>query len=229
MNLFGGYKGYPRRVEIKTVTGIGWNHYYGDNVVNPNDIALQAGLEFDFNLGKNRNWYITFTPMVQANEILRSTNIEPMAKNADLKANIGVAYQYAELYKKYDEFMSNANVTDTVIVEKIVEKVIEKVIEKPSDCVIGFEKGKSAISQTGMNSIEKFAKLAKDGNYKAKVIGSADSKTGSKEYNEKLALERAKAVANELVKRGIENSAIETTIDVNGANDASRCTIIIAE
>lgn len=250
MNLFGGYKGYPRRVEIKTVTGIGWNHNYGDNVVNPNDIALQAGLEFDFNLGKNRNWYITFTPMVQANEILRSTNIEPMAKNADLKANIGVAYrmgrgnkshnfticpytytdeQYAELYKKYDECMSNANVTDTVVVEKIVEKVIEKVIEKPSDCVIGFEKGKSAISQTGMNSIEKFAKLAKDGNYKAKVIGSADSKTGSKEYNEKLALERAKAVANELVKRGIENSAIETTIDVNGANDASRCTIIIAE
>ena len=52
MSLFGGYKGYPRRVEIRTVTGIGWNHNF--NSENPNDIALQAGLEFDFNLGKNR-------------------------------------------------------------------------------------------------------------------------------------------------------------------------------
>lgn len=247
MNLFGGYKGYPRRAEIKTVTGIGWNHNYGDNVVNPNDIALQAGLEFDFNLGKNRNWYITFTPMVQANEILRSTNIEPMAKNADLKANIGVAYRlgrhhnfkivenqvseedYNALFNKYNELLNKKPEVDTVVIEKVVEKVIEKVVEKPADCVISFEKGKSTISQSEMRTIESFAKIAKDNDCKAKVIGSADSKTGSKEFNEKLAFERAKNVAQELVKLGVPNSAIETTIDVNGANETSRCAIIIAE
>ena len=81
MNLFGGYKGYPRRVEVKTVTGIGWNHDF--NSQNPNDFALQAGLEFDFNLGNNRAWYITFAPMLQSNNILQSKQIQYMAKNAD--------------------------------------------------------------------------------------------------------------------------------------------------
>ena len=245
MNLFGGYKGYPRRVEIRTVTGIGWNHNF--NSQNPNDIALQAGLEFDFNFGKNRNWYITFSPMVQSNNILQSEQIQYMAQNADVKADLGVAYRlgrhhnfkivensvseedYNALLNKYNELMNQEPKVDTVIVEKVVEKVIEKVVEKPADCVISFEKGKSTISQSEMRTIESFAKIAKDNDCKAKVIGSADSKTGSKEFNEKLAFERAKNVAQELVKLGVPNSAIETTIDVNGANETSRCAIIIAE
>ena len=48
MNLFGGYNGMPRRVEVRTVTGIGWNHNFSPTK-NPNDIALQGGFEFDFN------------------------------------------------------------------------------------------------------------------------------------------------------------------------------------
>ena len=250
MNLFGGYKGYPRRVEIKTVTGIGWNHWYGEEVANPNDIALQGGLEFDFNLGKNRNWYITFTPMVQANEMAKGGEIQYIAKGADLKANIGVAYrlgrgnkshnfticpykytdeQYAELYNKYEECMNRPTVTDTVVVEKVVEKVIEKVIEKPSNTVIGFEKGSSKISQGGIKTIENIANTVKDNKYTVKVIGSADSKTGSKEFNEKLAWSRAENVAKELVKYGVDKSATEITIDLNGANDSSRCAVIVAE
>lgn len=251
MNLFGGYKGYPRRVEIRTVTGIGWNHNFNsqnpNDIENPNDIALQAGLEFDFNLGKNRNWYITFSPMVQSNNILQSEQIQYMAQNADVKANLGVAYRlgrhhnfkivensvseedYNALLNKYNELMNQEPKVDTVIVEKVVKEVIEKVVEKPADCVISFEKGKSTISQSEMRTIESFAKIAKDNDCKAKVIGSADSKTGRKEFNEKLAFERAKNVAQELVKLGVPNSAIETTIDVNGANETSRCAIIIAE
>jgi len=245
MNLFGGYKGYPRRVEIRTVTGIGWNHNFDSD--NPNDIALQAGLEFDFNLGKSRNWYITFQPMVQTNNILKSQEITYAVNNADLKANIGVAYRlgryhnfkivenqvseedYNVLFNKYNELLNKKPEVDTVIVEKVVEKVIEKVVEKPADCVISFEKGKSTISQSEMKTIESFAKIAKENDCKAKVIGSADSKTGSKEFNENIAFERAKNVAQELVKLGVPNSAIETTIDVNGANETSRCAIIIAE
>lgn len=158
MNLFGGYKGYPRRVEIRTVTGIGWNHNI--NLPNPNDMALQAGFEFDFNLGKNRNWYITFTPMVQTNNIfIQPQQIENVANNADLKANFGVFYRlgrhhhfeiveektidenYIEwfiipsegidttkLYAKYNELLNRAPEVDTVVVEKIVE--VEKVVEK---------------------------------------------------------------------------------------------------
>lgn len=245
MNLFGGYKGYPRRVEIRTVTGIGWNHNF--NSQNPNDIALQAGLEFDFNLGKNRNWYITFSPMVQSNNILQSEQIQYMAKNADVKANLGVAYRlgrhhnfkivensvseedYNALLNKYNELMNQEPKVDTVIVEKVVKEVIETVIEKPSNTVIGFEKGKSKISQSDAKTIENFANAVKDTKYKVKVIGSADSKTGSKEFNEKLAWSRAENVAKELVKYGVDESATEIMIDLNGANDSSRCAVIIAE
>ena len=256
MNLFGGYNGYPRRVEIKTVTGIGWNHWYGEEVANSNDIALQGGLEFDFNLGKNRNWYITFTPMVQANEILKGNKFEYAVKGADLKANIGVAYrlgrgnkshnfticpykytdeQYAELYNKYEECMNRPIVTDTVVVEKIVE--VEKVVEVEKPVVdnrsqlnvfVDFEKGSSKLSSSAKRAIKYFVECYVE-NSSVKVIGSADSCTGTHAFNEKLAWERANAVASELVNQGINEVSTEILIDIDEDAESSRCALIVAE
>lgn len=159
MNLFGGYKGYPRRVEVKTVTGIGWNHYFKTSDEQPkNDLALQAGLEFDFNLGKNRAWYITFVPMVQANQILKAEEIQYLwtggpdeDKAADLKVNVGIAYrfgsnktgshnfvicpnmytedEYQELYQQYEDCL--ARPVETKVDTVVVEKVVEveKIVE----------------------------------------------------------------------------------------------------
>lgn len=251
MNLFGGYKGYPRRVEIKTVTGIGWNHWYGEEIANPNDIALQGGLEFDFNLGKNRNWYITFTPMVQSNEILKNSEIEYVAKGADLKANVGIAYRlghgnrshnfripnpcvseedYNALFEKYNELLNAPKDVDTVVVEKIVENVIEKIVEKPNNTFVDFEIGSSKLNPTAERTIKFFVKQAENfENLKVKVIGSADSKTGSKERNEKLAWERANVVASELTKNGIKEVATEIVIDIDEDAESSRCAVIISE
>lgn len=245
MNLFGGYKGYPRRVELKTVTGIGWNHWYGEDVVNPNDVALQAGLEFDFNLGKNRNWYITFSPMVQSNEILRSNEIEYFAKNADLKANIGVAYrlgcnkgshnfnicdkvyteqQYADLYAMYDECMSRPVQVDTVTVDKVVENVIEKPTML-SNAIIVFKKGSSELGDAEIHRLDIImSSFDKNGNYI--VCGSADTGTGTQEINDKLSTERANVVKELLEKNGFKN--VETTTKLDAFTDAeiSRCAII---
>lgn len=248
MNLFGGYKGMPRRFETKLVGGIGWNHNFNSN--NPNDIALQGGLECDFNLGRNRNWYITFSPMLQANDILQSEQILYAVRNSDVKASIGIAYRlgrgngshnfkiaetsvnesdYNELVNKYNELLNNKEENDTVVIEKVVEKVIEKTVVKPSNAFIGFEKGSSKISASAAKTIENFANTVKDMNYTIKVVGSADSATGSKEVNENLAWERANNVAKELVKYNIDKVATEIVIDVNGANEASRCAIIVTE
>lgn len=251
MNLFGGYKGYPRRAEIKTVTGIGWNHWYGEEVENPNDIALQAGLEFDFNLGKNRNWYITFTPMVQANEIAKGDELQYIAKGADLKANIGVAYRlgrgngshnfvipnpcvseedYNALFEKYNELLNAPKEVDTVVIEKIIENVIEKVVEKPSNTFIDFEIGSSTLSQSAQRTIDFFVEQTKDlKDIKVKVIGSADSKTGTKDLNEKLAWDRANVVASELVNKGIKEVATEMIIDIDENAESSRCAVIVIE
>lgn len=248
MNLFGGYNGMPRVFETKLVGGIGWNHNFNSN--NPNDIALQGGLEFDFNLGKNRNWYITFSPMLQSNDILQSEQVLYAIRNSDLKASLGVAYrlgrgncshnfkfaeplvdenEYNELVNKYNELLNSKDENDTVVVEKVVEKVIEKTVVKPVNTFVGFEKGSSKISTSAAKTIENFANTAKDMNCAIKVVGSADSATGSKQINENLAWERANNVAKELLKYNIDKVATEIVIDVNGSNEGSRCAIIVSE
>lgn len=242
MNLFGGYKGYPRRFEIKTVTGIGWNHNIGQ-ALNPNDIALQAGLEFDFNLGKNRNWYITFTPMVQANEILRSQHITPMVKNADLKANVGIVYrlgrgdshnfvvcdkayteeQYDNLYTEYENVKNKDIETDTIVIEKVVE--VEKIIELGyvTECIT-FPKNSAEISVTEMQRLDLYMhSMNKDIAYV--VCGSADTGTGSYDYNNELAQKRADAIVKILKDNGFN---VETVVklDALDVTELSRCAII---
>jgi outer membrane protein OmpA-like peptidoglycan-associated protein len=251
MNLFGGYKGYPRRVEIKTVTGIGWNHYF-DNTVeaertveNPNDIALQAGLEFDFNLGKNRNWYITFSPMVQANQILRGNKIEFVAKGADVTADLGVAYrfgrgnkshnfeicykvyteqQYADLYALYDECMNRPVQVDTIVIENTVTEVQVKNNEL-SNAVIVFAKNSSELTEAETHRLDIImGGLDKEGTYM--VVGSADSATGTEAYNKELAQKRANTVAEIMNKNGFNNVETATQIDALKDQEITRCAII---
>lgn len=251
MNLFGGYKGYPRRVEIKTVTGIGWNHYFDNTteaertVENPNDIALQAGLEFDFNLGKNRNWYITFSPMVQANQILKGNEIEFVAKGADLTADLGVAYrfgrgnkshnfeicdkvyteqQYADLYALYDECMNRPVQVDTIVIENTVTEVQVKNNEL-SNAVIVFAKNSSELTEAETHRLDIImGGLDKEGTYM--VVGSADSATGTEAYNKELAQKRANTVAEIMNKNGFNNVETATQIDALKDQEITRCAII---
>lgn len=251
MNLFGGYKGYPRRVEIKTVTGIGWNHYFDNaaeserTVENPNDIALQAGLEFDFNLGKNRNWYITFSPMVQANQILKGNEIEFVAKGADLTADLGVAYrfgrgntshnfeicdkvyteqQYADLYALYDECMNRPVQVDTIVIENTVTEVQVKNNEL-SNAVIVFAKNSSELTEAETHRLDIImGGLDKEGTYM--VVGSADSATGTEVYNKELAQKRANTVAEIMNKNGFNNVETATQIDALKDQEITRCAII---
>lgn len=248
MNLFGRYKGQPRIFEIQTVTGIGWDHMFTGS--NPNCLSLNAGLEFDFNLGKKRAWYITFTPQVVAHQILQSQHIEPMAKHADLQANIGVAYrfksrstnsnnfvicdkvytedQYAELYALYDDCMST-HVTDTVVIEKVIEKVTEKVIEvNTSNTILTFEKNSSTISPMEMQRLEVFmANTDKDDSIL--ITGSADTKTGTENYNSELATNRADAVKAILEKNGYTHVHVSTKLDSYNTVELSRCATITRE
>ena len=250
MNLFGGYKGMPRVFETKLAGGLGWNHNF--NSSNPNDLGMQFGLEFDFNLGRNRNWYITFSPMVQTNNILESHDIIPVLKKSDLKANVGVAYRlgrgkgshnfvipetsvaesdYNDLYAKYNELLTNKPVVDTVVVEKVVE--VEKTVnmnEKPIKTFVDFEIGSSELSPVAKRTINEFVNQVKGvKNLKVKVIGSADSKTGSTTFNENIAWARANAVASELVSNGINVVSTEMAIDIENNAEASRCAVIVVE
>ena len=64
-------------------------------------------------------------------------------------------------------------------------------------------------SKKDLINIEAVAAAAKNANAKVVVRGSADSKTGSSAYNQKLSEARAQAVADELVNLGVNRANIE--------------------
>lgn len=65
-------------------------------------------------------------------------------------------------------------------------------------------------SRKDLVNVKELAEYAKNNNSKIVVTGYADSKTGSAEYNQKLSENRAKTVADELVKMGVNRDNIIT-------------------
>lgn len=244
MNLFGGYKGQPRVFEIQTVTGLGWDHTFADaKVSNPNDMSLNAGLEFDFNLGKERAWYITLTPQVVSHNVIRNyQDLIPMAEGSNLQTTVGVVYrfknrngshnmslcpytrtdeEYNELYAEYENEKNKALEADTVIVEKVVE--VEKEIGYVTECIT-FDKNSDVIKSTEMQRLDLYMhSMSKDIEYV--VCGSADTGTGTYGYNTELAQKRANAVVKVLKENGF-NAETVIKLDALDVTELSRCAII---
>ena len=65
-NLFGGYLGKPRCVELNLLAGLGWQHTFTPHFSDKanNDIAAKTGLAIDFNLGRSKATTIRFQPYV---------------------------------------------------------------------------------------------------------------------------------------------------------------------
>lgn len=62
-NLFLGYKGEPRLLDVKVVYGFGWGHeYYGKDDNDRNFLTTKAGLDFGFNIGADKAWQINIKP-----------------------------------------------------------------------------------------------------------------------------------------------------------------------
>lgn len=55
--------------------------------------------------------------------------------------------------------------------------------------------------------LSEIAAAVKEYNLKVKVIGAADSRTGSKEYNRKLSIKRAKYIAKLLIDAGVQRKS----------------------
>ena len=66
-------------------------------------------------------------------------------------------------------------------------------------------------SKKDLINLEAVASAAKNANAKVVVRGSADSKTGSSAYNQKLSEARAQAVADELVSLGVDRAKIQVS------------------
>ena len=91
----------------------------------------------------------------------------------------------------------------------------------PAAASVFFDLNSSKLnSKKDLINIEAVATAAKNTGAKVVVTGSADSKTGSSAYNQKLSEARAQAVADELVNLGVDRAKIGTK-GVGGVNDVT--------
>ena len=203
---------------------LGWNRYESDldgiedweqntRGWDTHDNNLYAEVGLTFNLGK-ATW--EKTPDVDAIKALSQAQID--ALNAQLN----------------DANAENARLKDLLSKQQPVEnKTVKEFIMTPISVFFNLDKTNIA-SKKDLVNVAAVAKYAKANNTNLLVTGYADSATGKPTHNQWLSEQRAKTVANELVKMGVNRDNIKTDAK-GGVNELSpvqfnrRATVQIAE
>lgn len=242
MNLFGGYNGKPRVFEISPKVGAGYMRYFwGDNFrederVNRNAAVTKFGIDFDFNLGKERAWTIGVKPAVVldvTHGVLtngygmwgcdNSSHCPKYSHAATARLTAGITYHFKSSNGKHHFTPIKPEIV-TKTVEKIVEKkvpvekIVEttKVVEKPiqSTYVVTFPFNSAELDQMAKQTLDKI-----NGNVCIKAYASPE---GNFNYNKTLSQKRANAVMNYLKKKGVN------VIEAIGAGASSKSSNRIA-
>ncbi len=227
-NALWGYKGTPRVFEVKTNTGLGWLHYFGDftpKIVggykptsDRNALMFKTAVDLAFNIGKKKAHTITVSPTIYWN--LSETGAIQINKNyAQFGVMVGYTYHFktsngTHHFKTYDIGAMTAEIArlNEELAKKPTEVVVEKVvaapvtntaaaIQVPSTYVIQFAKNSSVLSDA--------AKEILDGINGSVNITASASPEGTKEYNQKLSEKRAAVIADYLTKKGIKVNSCE--------------------
>lgn len=226
-NLFSGYKGTPRAVELGLVTGLNWIHGFTPHASDKakNFLGAKTGLAIDFNLGASKASTIRVEPSVMWNLSKPGNSYGNLAFNCD-GAQLALAVKYifnfktsngTHHFKTYDvgamqDEIARLNaelakkpkeVIKEVPVEKIVEKPVEvvKTITKETQLapVVIFQLGKSTIDASQKPSVAMIAKYMQNHPTSKVLINGYASPEGNAELNQKLSDARAKAVYDMLV------------------------------
>lgn len=225
-NIFCGYKGTPRFFEVSTVTGIGWLHTWNTS---SNYLSAKTGLDFAFNLGKNKANSIVVTPAVYWN-LHKFGDIQFDKRGSQLALNVTFVHHFKNSngthhFKTWDIGAMNAEINrlngaldecqrqhpvDTVVTRVVVEKPIIHVVEKANEFVVEF-----AFNSAELTDDAKAVLNAIGNNCVVDVFGYA-SPEGSEAYNKELSQRRANAVAEYLKERGLRvNKAIGEGVKLN--------------
>lgn len=200
----------------------------------------RTGLAADYNF--NQHWSIGLE--IQANLINDHYNSKK-AGNSDWYFNglLGVKYNFGKTsYKK------------TVLVPTVgvIERVIERVVEQPATAAtatnamaqvtenirrdVFFNINCTEISAVEMQKVKEIADyMKKNQSAIVEITGHADKGTGNAKINQKLSENRAKVVAQALIKNyGIAESRIKTaakgdTVQPFSENDLNRVSICIVK
>ena len=186
-------------------------------VSGPHVVLPQATVGISINLSRKKNFD-------------RYTSVAPLSELNYLQDQVG------KLEKRNEELITeNGLIREQLVKEqnKEPEKVVvkEQVEVLIGSTVITFPIGSAELSQVEKEKVEMFASAFAGKDVVVKVVGSADSKTGTERLNNKLSQKRADAVTAVLVKNGVAASQINvvTTLDATDAAETSRSAIITLE
>ena len=227
-NLFLGYKGQPRLIEVAAEAGLGWGHLYGHPYGKGDDVnsygTTNLALDLNFNVAKD--WQINVRPALQyqskAGELkFWRFNMDDavMQLTAGVTYKIGSDFAYCDkLYSQADldaanaavnGLRSNLDAANRQISDLKAQLAAEKnkkptvntttVVKGKLAPVVLFEKAKYAISNTQKANVQMIATYLKNNPNSTVTVKGYASPEGSKEFNQKLSENRANAVKNMLV------------------------------
>ncbi|MBQ4279570.1 MAG: OmpA family protein [Rikenellaceae bacterium] len=134
-------------------------------------------------------------------------------KGAAIGAAVGAgvgAGAGALIGRKMDKQRAELEKIEEVKVEEVTDVNNLKAIKVTFDNGILFPTGKSELSAASRDALGKFAEsVVNNPSTDISVYGHTDN-TGSREVNERLSAERARAVANFLIGRGVDDARIKT-------------------
>lgn len=161
-NWLGGYKGYPRRVELVGVVGMGYGHDFvgegqtwtsspdvaslekvygvGGTFTDQNYVAYRTGAELNINLGQARAWQISIRPGVtwfnKRNEEYQS--MPRFANDARANLTVGLVYKFGSKRKggSHNFVVCPYNFTQADIDAAIAEALKKRPAEVKVDTVI---------------------------------------------------------------------------------------------
>ena len=92
-NWFGGYPGTPRAFEVIALAGLGWWHDCGDTH-SPNAMTSKLALDFNFNLGADKEWQLYIEPNIVYNIAEHGLPVEYNINRSLIGLNIGLNYKF---------------------------------------------------------------------------------------------------------------------------------------
>ena len=230
-NLLFGYQGTPRFFEVKTNTGFGWLHYFGDFTTNivggykpnaqRNVLTAKTAVDLAFNLGNKKAHTITVSPGIYWG-LNNESNIKFNKNYAHFGIMVGYTYHFktsngTHAFKTYDvgAMIGEIDRLNSELAKKPTEVEVIKYVDRTVNNynapvtnavqhATGFGVNETVYFAFNSADLDSRAKetLDKLGQNGVYVIDAYASSEGNTEYNKQLSQKRADAVKAYLEGRG---------------------------
>lgn len=222
-NLFMGYLGEPRQLEVSTIIGLGWGHNFVPS--HPNQLqgkedsdflTAKTGLDIAYNFGDDQQHQVYVEPAILWNLNKDGySGIQMNKHGAFLQLAVGYNYKFGCSYGGHNFKFIGTDRSEIDRLNRLLEECnnrpprveyVEKIVYRDGETrtisidnlkVVPFEQGKDYLTddaKVDLNTI-------KAGSH-VQIIGTA-SPEGSEERNQQLSNNRANVVAEYLQSRGV--------------------------